>query len=276
MNDTSLSSFSYVSKSKTRVDLNGISNINISKELSFNNNISLGQLVSPMQVNSPQEIKISFDRDYVQKDSIIEFTGTSPISGAYLYNGNSYYKLNNLYLNSYSASFSVGELPKIKTSFTSYGEDIEQVTSPLFNNLPISSESIALDIPKLGSISISGLSESDNAIKTIYNILSFDYSIDIIRQPYYSIGSGLKPVEVCEITPLGIKFSLTSKIKDENMLINIPKIVQNNLNFDIIVSGTSHKINYEIRNAQLVQTEILSNSNDLIEIRRNFIGYYGI
>ena len=81
---------------------------------------------------------------------------------------------------------------------------------------------------------------------------------------------------MCEITPLGIKFSLTSKIKDENMLINIPKIVQNNLNFDIIVSGTSHKINYEIRNAQLVQTEILSNSNDLIEIRRNFIGYYGI
>lgn len=274
MNDSSLNKFYYSIGSKL-VEANNITNLSITKELSFASNFSLGQAISPMQINSPQEIKISFDRDYTQKDDLLQYTGAnSYIEDAYLFDGNKFYELSDLFLTNYSASFSVGELPKIKTSFVSFGGDISQVYNMNTFNKII--EYPTFDVPKLNSISLSGIQSQDNVIKNIYNIVSFDYSIEANWQPFYGIGSGLRATEVCPILPLIIKFSVTSKVKNEQSITDIPKIINNNLNFDIVVTGAFGKTNYEIRNAQMVQTDIISNSNDVFEIRRNFLGYYGI
>ena len=273
MNDVSINKFYYLIGSNL-IESNGITNLNITKELSFANNFVLGQIVSPMQINSPQEIKINFDRDYVNKDDLLQYTGSNYIQNAYLFDGNKYYELSDLYLMNYSASFSVGELPKIKTSFVSFGGDINQLNSINLSNKTIQIPD--LDIPKLSSISLSGIEAYDNVIKNIYNIISFDYSIDINRQPFYGIGAGLQPTQVCSILPLPIRFSITSKIKNEQSTIDIPSIINNNLNFDVVVTGSYGKTNYEIRNAQMVQSEIVSNSNDVFEVKRNFLGYYGI
>lgn len=269
MNDPSLQKI-YYKNANNLVELDGVNNLVISKSTSFSDQFTLGGSSSLIQVNAPEQVEVSFDRSFIKNDELFTLTGSSPIEQLYVYDSRKFYLINNLYLNTYSAGFSIGELPKINSKFTAYGESVIQNSNPTLNLIKSTNQ---YEIPKLGSISITGSSSTE--INLIHNIYSFDYSLEINRQPFYTIGS-LIPTEVCPILPIRINFSINSKMKDEASTIQISSRRQNNLNFDISISGSTSTMSFPIRNAQLVSSDLTLSSSNTLELKRQFIGYYGI
>ena len=269
MNDPSLQKIYYQCGSNL-LELDNVNNLSIRKSTSFADQFILGGDSSLIQVNAPEQIEISFDRSFIKNDDLFRLTGSFPIEKLYVYDSKKFYLISNLYLNSYSVGFSVGELPRISSNFTSYGEVIIQNSNPTLNIINSTNQ---YDIPKLGSISITG--SSNNEINNIHNIYSFDYSLEMNRQPFYTIGS-LRPTEICPILPIKINFSINSKMKDEASLIEISSRTQNNLNFDISISGSLSTVSFPIRSAQLVSSDVILSSSNTLELKRQFIGYYGL
>jgi len=250
-------------------ELDGINNLSVQKNLSYDNHFSLGGVDAAYSVNAPEEIEISFDRSFINYDSIFDYTGINPIREFRIYNGGKFFSITNLYLKSYSATFSVGELPKISTNFSSYGSEIKQID--FFDGGSINLTQ--LDIPKLNSITISGLYNQD--LKEKYNIYSFSYNLTINRQPYYSVGQR-EPTEVCPILPLQIQASINSKIPNNLKDINIASNQDGFMDFDIVVSGSSSLFKLPMRKSKLVSSNISMSSSTTIEVKNDFLGYYGL
>jgi hypothetical protein len=259
------------------IELDGINNLSFSKNLSFADQYVLGGSKAPKSINAPQEIQLSFDRSFVQEDFFLNYTGKNPILKFFVFDGNQYYEMSNMYLRSYSAAFSVGDLPKISTAFSSYGSEIKQVNGLNFNGdySYISTQKV-VDIPNLDSITINGNFNSD--FKSKFKIYSFDYSIDINRQVYYSIGSS-EPIEVSPVLPLRITSSINSKIPAGVSNLTQPNFLalnENYIDFSIHVTRPSYTFSFPVTKADLVSIEYQLSSQNTIEVKRNFVGYYGL
>lgn len=258
---------------KKLIELDGINNLSIDETISFEPNNLLGGIQASSSINSPKQIEITFDRTYTQNDPLINYTGNNFIEKLFVYNGSQYYEISNSYLKTYSAGFSVGDLPKISTSFTSIGEDvILNNTAPSLEIVKLNSEFSAV---KLCSIFISGINQ-ENSFKQNFNIFSFDYSININRQPYYTVGN-CRPIEINLILPLEVSTSISSKLL--NTSVN-NEMVQDKYskftNFDIIVSGQYSMFSLPLRKGKLVNTSIQLASQNTIEVKNNYLGYYGL
>lgn len=250
-------------------ELDGINNLNIQKSLSYDSRFSLGGIDSAYSVNAPEEIEISFDRSFINYDNIFDYTGADPIREFRIYDGINFFSISNVFLKNYSASFSVGELPKISTSFSSYGSKIKQLE--FFDGGSINLTT--LDLPKLNSITISGIYDQNLTQK--YNIYSFDYNLSINRQPYYSVGQR-EPTEVCPILPLQVQASINSKVPNNSKVIDIPDNADGFKDFDIVVSGSSSFFKLPMRKSKLVSSNILIANQNTVEIKNDFLGYYGL
>jgi hypothetical protein len=279
MIDPSYQQIFYKSQNSEFSYLEGVNNLSIVNDISFSEDYILGGIRSASLINAPQDVNLTFDRSFIGKDNLFKYTGQDPICKMIIYNGCNYYNLNNLYLNMYSAGFTVGELPKISTKFTSYGDEITQSSTLKItnDNTLINKSNIILDLPALQSIYISGENEYTSLrIKNNYNIYSFDYQLELTRQPFYNIGSKI-PNCVFEMTPIKIDFSINSKLKNDSYIIDNPEIFSlNYLDFSIVVSGKYDNMIFPIKKSTLISTEIsLSNLNTL-EVKRKFKGYYGL
>lgn len=285
MTDPSLISFFYSDGTYSSANLNyknvlGINDLSISNSISFEDSPFLGAKSIFSLPNSACQFNISFNRSFICTDPLLNYTGSYPIEKSYLscIGDNKRIVFCNLYLTNYSVGFSVGELPIINTKFISYSNLNYHNYTPFGADL-LSTEIInsSIDVPKLGGISIVGT--CSNEITNLHNIFSFDYSLEIKREPYYSIGSCFPNVQT--IFPIIINFSVNSKIYDKTISNNTwPKYqMAPNLkyyNFDISVVGSTQSTYFPIRNATLVSSEIQYQSTNSPEIKRNFIGYYGI
>ena len=276
MIDSSFSKIYIPNTSGSYDEISSIKNFSFSKNIAYENPYVLGGGISAIQVVFPTPSEISFERTFIQDDSLFKYTGKDPLETLYIYNGSNFNKLTNLYLTSYSAGFSVGELPKINTKFLSFSDldksDIYSLNSNIINN-----NYDTINIPKLSSITIDTLNDDNMKNQLSYNnIYSFDYSLNIKRQPYYSIGEK-EPTEICPILPIEISFSLNSKILDrDNPLLNL-NTLPDNFNFDIKVSGSNDTFSrFPIRNARLVSKEKQIQSSNTIEVKTKFVGYYGL
>ena len=264
------------------VELDGINNLIIKRQISFDNTFAIGGVENALGLDSPKQIEISFDRSYMQTDPLINFTGSNPILDFWIYNGDGFLSVSNSYLTSYSSAFSVGDLPKISTTFLSFGEDVRYNTSGpgyLYNGNLIKMSN-DLDIPNINSISISGLYKNDgsqNNFKKNYNIFSFDYNLSINRQPFYSVGS-LTPTEVSLILPIkmnsSINYKLPEKATDLNQIASSQPTLK--IEFDIVVSGSKSIFKLPFRNGVLTDNEIKLSSQNTIDYKSNFEGLYGI
>lgn len=267
--------------------IDAINNISLSKNNSFSEHYGLGSIQLPVNVNAPQSTELSIDRflmydnsiDSKQEDIFYRYSGSNPLSEAIVYDNDTLYKVKNLYLTNYSIGFSIGELPRINTKFTSY--EIPVISKyDLDKDFKIEKSLDFSDayIPDLSSIKILDNNDNNNnAITLGYNIYSFEYSLEINRQPFFSIGSST-PSEVCEILPIKIIFTINSKIHSEELNRNkdiLTKKFQDNLHFKILVDIGGDIIFY-IKNAQLVNSEITLSTQNTLELKRTFIGYYGL
>jgi hypothetical protein len=299
MNDPSLVQFYFHPNNPSNINpftsrnfemLNGINNLSISKSVSVEQQNLLGYgNVFPIP-NAPCEFSVSFDRSFICRDPLLFLTGTSPLINSYLKQDDRIICFNYLFLTNYSAGFSVGELPVINTKFVSYDErNADSIPSLNLFSLQRITQSIPAvpdsQVPNLGSIKITGTCASELLANN--NIFSFDYSLDIKRQPYFGIGKrGAISVET--IFPINISFSINSKIASYSNLKTWPGYLDTSYfgsanpndgkyyDFDIVVSGSTLDVSYPVRCAKLISTEIQNSSTSTAEIKRNFIGYYGV
>jgi hypothetical protein len=261
----------YDSLFQKRTEIDGVNNFSIEKGVSFNGDFMLGGIYGPNLINAPQQINLTFDRSYMQADPLLNYTGSESVSAFEFFDGNQFYKIANVYLISYSAGFSVGELPKINTRFVSYGGDIIQseTNACVTDVLQMNS-----DVPKLNSISICGLDD----FKENGNIFSIEYNLNINRQPFYSVGS-TTPTEVNSILPLEISASINTKASQKARFHELPQYFnqyKNNIEFDISICGESGNFNLPLRKGKLISTDINMSSQNTLEIKSNFRGYYGL
>lgn len=252
------------------IEMYGVNNISVIKNISFAEQYSLGGIYNPTLVNAPQQIEVSIDRNLISNDDLFKYTGDIALKNIYIYNGGYYYyNISNLYLTSYSIGFSVGEIPRISNKFINYSSEIEEVTSIA----GIQNANKNYDIPKLGCTSIDGLDPYG------LNIFSFDYELEMNRQPYFSIGNS-NANKVSLIFPIKINTSINFKLKNETSSIDYftNELKQPNFNFDIKTSGTGvgSAMTFPVKNAQLISSEIVASSNNTLEFKTKFLGYYGL
>ena len=99
------------------------------------------------------------------------------------------------------------------------------------------------------------------------------------RQPYFSVGSFL-PKEICLILPIEISFSLNSKLlaKDADYIEEERKWPTSLevFNFDITVSNSTETFRFPVRNARLVSRNRSIQASNVMEVKSNYLGYYGL
>ena len=211
--------------------LSGISDITFSADFSVDKILSLGSKNFGFAKRGASIGSLDFSRQLIYNDPVFFYTGESCCSGSFSYNGIAY-KYESGYLNNYSVSCSVGQVPTVSAVFGIYGE----MKSGASNNTAVSHPSIF--VPSQKSIVISNDYGSSNRIE------SFSYSLDIPREARYSVGPSLFPDAVVKNGPINISASLTFNVKGFS-----PLDLQNFVRY---VSSPSFSI--EVKNRELSQT----------------------
>ena len=186
------------------VELSGIDSIDIGYKNASNITNPLGYQKGVTTIGGPTSQTVSLTRNLLFSDPLLDFTGSAHIvTGSFNYDNNASYGFNSGYLTSYSVNCAVGSIPKINTSLVVYDELRSGVNA---------SGTLAqtIYIPSQGSITAT----CDNT--TTNRVIGFDYSLEMGRKPYYTIGSE-DPVEVKYIPP--IKYTATVQIEVDDVFL---------------------------------------------------------
>lgn len=243
--------------------LSGVDSISINYSIPLENSLTLGSTYG-YNLNNPVQAEISLQRSMLYEDPLLAFTGDSSFSGSLSYNGKSY-GFTSGFLNRYSISCTVGEIPTISCGITVYGK-----LEPSLEVLK-TQENPSIFIPSPRSIIVSGDNTSNNRAKSF----SFEYSIN--RQAIFSIDSARDVDEVVFLPPINVAASLTFDAVNmtpdnyESFLERVEK-----KNFDILVKNrdnNSEIIHLTVPNIQEISQELSSSADSALSIVNNYIGY---
>lgn len=173
-------------------NLSGLSDLTFKSDFGVGYTPTLGKKTFGFHKVGPSVGSVDFSRSLIYSDPVLAYTGESPCSGNFSYQGTSY-NFSSGYLTNYAVSCSVGQVPNVSCSISVFGE----MKSGENNQTALTHPDVFIPSPK--SISIS------NDFGDTSKIKSFDWSIAISRQPKYSVGPNLFPDEVFSPTPLQIQ-----------------------------------------------------------------------
>lgn len=245
------------------VQLSGVDSISINYSVPLENSLTLGSTYG-YNLNNPIQAEISLQRSMLYQDPLLGFTGDSSFSGSLSYNGRSY-GFTSGFLNRYSISCTVGEIPSISCGITVYGK-----LEPSLEVLK-TQENPSIFIPSPRSMTVSGDNTSNNRVKSF----SFEYSIN--RQGIYSLDSAKEVDEVVFLPPVNVAASLTFdavNMTPENHEFFLQSAEQKN--FDISIKSrdnNSEIIHLTIPNIQEISQELSASSDSSLAIVNNYIGY---
>lgn len=212
-------------------DLSGISSISLETDFNVSNIQTIGRKNFGHTKIGPSVGRINLTRSLIYVDPIVGFTGESCFSGVFSY-GQNKYTFESGYLNNYSISCSVGQVPSVSCGFSIYGE----MKSGVANHTGVTHPDIFVPSPR--SIQISNDYGNSN------RVTSFEYSLEVPRRARYSIGPNLFPDIVESNGVISINASATFDVGGFSAL---------DLNtFVRYVSSPSFTIN--IKNRDLSQT----------------------
>ena len=222
----------------------------------------LGYSKGVTSISGPTSQEVSFSRNLIYSDPILDYTGSKPISGSVNYNGNSY-GFRSGYLMSYSVNCAVNSIPKVSTSVSVYDE--------MQTGLSASGASpTTILIPSQGSISAT----CDNV--TTNRVVGFDYSLTVNRKPYYTIGSEV-PVEVKRISPINYSASVQLEVDDAFLESGYSFLGtgKNSKTVSFTINGkdgTSIQ-SLAIPNACLISEQLNTSSDGAIRLTLNYMGH---
>ncbi len=246
-------------------ELSGIESLDIGYSNSSNVLAPLGSIRGLTTVGGATNQTVSFSRNLIYEDPILDFTGASEVmKGSFNYNNNASYGFTDGYLSSYSVNCAVGAIPKVNTSFTVYDE----MKSGVNASGTIIGFETPIYIPSQGSITAT----CDNS--TSNRVIGFDYSLTVNKKPYYSIGSET-PTEVKHINPIQYSASVQMEVDDIFLQSGFDFLnTRENKSVSFSIKGKNGNTlqNLTIPNASLVSEQLTSSSDGAVRLTLNYIG----
>jgi len=244
--------------------LSGISSVNLETDFGVGVIQTLGRKNFGHSKTNPSVGKVDFSRSLVYADPVLNFTGESCFSGKFSY-GNNSYKFESGYLNNYSVSCAVGQVPSVSCGFSVYGE----MKSGAIFSANETHPSIFVPSPK--SIQITNDYGDSNRIK------SFDYSLEIPRRARYSVGANLFPDFVESVGSISVSASATFDVGGFSALdlnnfvryISAPNFTINIKNRDL----SQTLMTLPVSNSQIVSQQIEGTVDAPLSVTLNYRGY---
>ena len=260
MFDTRLNSESHFFVSGQQ--LSGVESLDIGYSNSATVLNPLGYSNGVTSISGPTSQNVSFSRNFIYADPILDYTGSKPISGSVNYNGGSY-GFQSGYLTSYSVNCAVNSIPKVNTSVVVYDEMRDTIDASGTTNT-------TLLIPNQGSISAT----CDNS--TTNRVVGFDYSLTVKRQPYYTIGSEV-PAEVKMISPIQYAASVQLEVDDAFLESGFAFLGTGKSSKSVTFAingrdGTSIQ-SLNIPNACLVGEQLNASADGALRLTLNYMGH---
>lgn len=245
-------------------DLSGISDITLNSEFSAQRILSLGNKNYGFAKVGPSIGTVDFSRQLIYADPVLNYTGDFCCSGVFSYKGISY-GFESGYLNSYSVSCSVGQVPSVSAIIGVYGE----MKSGAANHTGVTHPDIF--VPSQKSIQISNSYGSSNRIE------SFNYSLEASREPKYSVGSNLFPDSVVRNGPIVISASATFSVGGFSPL-DLQHFVRyvSSPDFNIVIKNrdlSETLMTLPVSNSQIVSQEIQGTVDSPLKVTLNYQGY---
>ena len=234
--------------------LSGVQGVDGEFNVPYVNLQAIGLNTTHNVAQGPLEAQFGVSRYIVGDDPIRYLTGEFFTTGHLEYGGKTF-GFHTGYLTNYNVSVAVGEIPQLQTDFITYGSIGGGISSPTLNPA-----GYPIEITKANSIS-STLDEASTN-----RVVSFDYTVNVNREPYYGMGS-LIPFQIDTIYPIEIALSLNVEIDDSyecnelKSLICSPLIQNIQLDFRTCDSSSSI-ISYSMSNAKLYSEKWGSSVNN--------------
>jgi|TARA_R100000458_G_scaffold25984_1_gene23409 hypothetical protein len=244
-------------------ELSGIESLDIGYSNSAKTVNPLGYSKGVTAVGQATSQEVSFSRYLIYDDPILDFTGQEVMRGSINYDNNIAYGFESGYLTSYSVNCAVGSVPKVNASFVVYDELRSGVSAS-------GTASTAILIPNQGSITAT----CDNS--TTNRVLGFDYSIQVTKKPYYTIGRE-SPIEVKHIDPVNYTASVQMEVDDALMESGYSFLDQGkegkSLSFTVKGRDGTTLQSLTIPRASLVSEQVNSSSNGSLRLTLNYVGH---
>jgi len=185
------------------LQMSGVSSIDGSYSIQYQENTFLGYGGDPDLIqNAPGSATFNINRAMVTSDEpITNLIADTGFNGGIEYNGK-FLNFESGYLNSYSVSFGVNQIPQTSIDISVYGE-----IGPSAIRSTEEGSQTGMFIPSTSGISLNCDGRETN------RVLSFSFSISPKRQPIYKIGS-IYPCEVSYIQPISNSFSVEMDVDD--------------------------------------------------------------
>lgn len=248
------------------VNLSGLSDLTFKSDFGVGYTPTLGTKTFGFHKVNPSVGGVDFSRSLIYADPVLSYTGASPCSGNFSYQGISY-DFSSGYLTNYTVSCSIGQVPNVSCSISVFGE-----MKSGENNQTISAHP-DIFAPSPRSISISNGFGETNRIK------SFDWSIAMPRQPKYSVGPNLFPDEVFSPTPLQIQAGAVYNVAGFSPL-DLQNFVRNISapSFTIYIRNRDLSqilMTLPVANAQIINQQLQGTVDSPLTLSMQYAGYLG-
>ena len=245
-------------------ELSGVQSLDMGYSNSSNIAKPLGSVRGVTTVGGATSQTVSFSRNLIYEDPILDFTGESEaMKGSFNYKNNTSYGFNSGYLTSYSVNCAVGSVPKVNSSFVVYDEMKSGINASGTTQTPI-------DIPSQGSITAT----CDHS--TTNRVLGFDYSLSVKKIPYYTIGSET-PVEVKHVNPIEYSASVQIDVDDIFLASGFSFFEEGRsdktLSFSVKGRDGTNLQTLSIPKASLVSEQINASADGSVRLTLNYIGH---
>jgi hypothetical protein len=245
-------------------ELSGVSSLDIGYQNASNITNILGYQKGVTTIGGRTAQNVSLSRYLIYDDPVLDFTGaTEVMKGSFNYNNNASYGFESGYLTSYSVNCAVGSIPKVNASIIVYDELLSGINASGTN-------AQAIYIPSQGSITAT----CDNS--TTNRVIGFDYALEVLRKPYYTIGSET-PVQVKYIPP--IKYSASVQIEVDDIFLesgyNFLTTGKEEKTVSFVINGrdgTSLQ-SLTIPKASLVNEQLSASADGSVRLTLNYAGH---
>ena len=244
--------------------------------------------------NAPLEGQFNIRRSLISEDPFLNLTG----DGAdYAFSGSVFYENPNIggsltnwtqsgsfgfysgYLNSYSISCSVGEIPKVSATIAVFGDLGTGIDAK--GHAPVDNPQIK--VPNQGSISLSCNKSSTN------QITSFQYELTTPRHPIYTLptastAAGAEPGEwpqrvpsqVDIIYPIEATANFTMLIDDyktKNLFDSLTGVHTDDVSISINDENSSNIVSFDLSSSRLVSENVISSVGEPLQVNLTYKKY---
>lgn len=199
----------------------------------------------------------------VGEEVFLNYTGDNPINGSINY-GNKSFGFEDAYLQEYSISAGIGQIPTANVSLVVYGDIGSGISSEGDKPHP------DVQIPNQGSIKLTFDGNTSN------RVTDFSYTLRINRRPVYVIGSPF-PIHIHREMPIVQEANLNMEVYDYE-LIRLQEYFKSPQKKDLtiefnnpITESLIHS--FTIENASINSQSIRSSVDDVLSISVSYLGY---